>query len=326
MATDTLVNISLGKEKQAAMDRFLAKGFPTNKWEEWKYASLKSLNDFDWNWNTSEAPKHKASASLDASLQLQSLNGKFEVLSSLPAGVEILEFTDFAKQNPAFIADWANRNQILDQNSLYDLNDALTTSHQVIRVKEGTKLEKPIFHQYVADVTTASAIQTKLLIYLEKDTSITWVDDLSTNSASDSILSNYVQEVWVDESAHLTFVKTQDFAQKTTHIDHTYIYQQDNSQVDMFLVPRWNTVDGITDSHIEKWGWFTDELGRINWPDYQTRIYRNKEGLVWKNKVHERLSGYNSYANLPDDDAHFCLFHNKTIDRQEKQNNFYSTI
>jgi Fe-S cluster assembly protein SufD len=122
----------------------------------------------------------------------------------------------------------------LDQNSLYDLNDALTTSHQVIRVKEGTKLEKPIFHKYVADVTTASAIQTKLLIYLEKDTSITWVDDLSTNSASDSILSNYVQEVWVDESAHLTFVKTQDFAQKTTHIDHTYIYQQDNSQVDMF--------------------------------------------------------------------------------------------
>jgi Fe-S cluster assembly protein SufD len=29
-------------------------------------------------------------------------------------------------------------------------------------------------------------------------------------------------------------VKTQDFAQKTTHIDHTYIFQQSNSQVDMF--------------------------------------------------------------------------------------------
>ena len=42
MATDTLVNIPLGKEKQAAMDRVWAKGFPTNKWEEWKDASLKS--------------------------------------------------------------------------------------------------------------------------------------------------------------------------------------------------------------------------------------------------------------------------------------------
>lgn len=99
-----------------------------------------------------------------------------------------------------------------------------------------------------------------------------------------------------------------------------------NDEVDMFLVPRWNTVDGITEEHIEMWNWNYDDLGRINWPDYQTRIYRNKDGIVWKNKVHERLSGYISYANLPDDDAHFCLFHNKTIDRQEKQNNFYSTI
>ena len=77
MATDKLVSISLGKEKQAAMDRFLAKGFPTNKWEEWKYASLKSLNDIDWNWNSSETPTNAPATSLEASLQLQSFNGKF---------------------------------------------------------------------------------------------------------------------------------------------------------------------------------------------------------------------------------------------------------
>lgn len=109
-------------------------------------------------------------------------------------------------------------------------------------------------------------------------------------------------------------------------LENMHAILSSNSEVDMFLVPRWNTVDGITEEHIEMWNWSYDELGRINWPDYQTRIYRNKNEIVWKNKVHERLSGYNSYANLPDDDAHFCLFHNKTIDRQEKQNNFYNTI
>ena len=138
MATDTLVSISLGKEKQAAMDRFLAKGFPTNKWEEWKYASLKSLNDIDWNWNSSETPKNAIATSLEASLQLQSFNGKFTTVGSLPNGVEILEFSAFAQQNPDFITKWEKRNQILDQNSLYDLNDALTTTHQVIWVKSGS--------------------------------------------------------------------------------------------------------------------------------------------------------------------------------------------
>jgi hypothetical protein len=100
---------------------------------------------------------------------------------------------------------------------------------------------------------------------------------------------------------------------------------KENSDTDMFLVPRWNTVEGITDEHIEKWRWNYDDLGRVNWPDWQTRIYRNVENIVWKNKVHERLNGFSSYSNLPDE-IHYCLFHNKTIERQEKQNNFYNTI
>jgi len=234
MATDTLVNISLGKDKQAAMDRFLAKGFPTNKWEEWKYASLKSLNDVDWNWNTSEAPASVLPVSIASALQLKSLNGKFSAEGVLPTGVDILDFTSFAQQNPAFVQAWSNRNQILDQNSMYDLNDALTSSHQVIWIKAGIEIEKPILHQYIAEVSIASAVQSKILIYLEKGAKLTWVDDLSTHSNSEMVLSNYVQEIWVEENAHLTFVKTQDFALKTTHIDHTFIFQRANSQVDMF--------------------------------------------------------------------------------------------
>ena len=93
----------------------------------------------------------------------------------------------------------------------------------------------------------------------------------------------------------------------------------------MLLVPRWNIVEDITEEHIIKWGWKIDKKGRINWPDFQTRIYKNVENIVWQNKVHERLSGFNSYSALPDEDE-YCLFHTKTIERQEKQNDFYTKL
>lgn len=98
-----------------------------------------------------------------------------------------------------------------------------------------------------------------------------------------------------------------------------------NEDVDMFLVPRWNTVFGITPDHVSKWGWNIDDQNRVNWPDYQTRIYKNKESIVWKNKVHERIGGFDKYANLPDDEA-YCLYHMKNIDKQEYQNSFYSNM
>lgn len=100
---------------------------------------------------------------------------------------------------------------------------------------------------------------------------------------------------------------------------------QMNEDVDVFIVPRWNTVEGITEEHIRKWGWRYDELGRINFPDWQMRLYRNHPRINWVNKVHEKLEGFDKYTFLPKE-REYCLFHNKTIDKQEKQNSFYEKI
>jgi len=93
--------------------------------------------------------------------------------------------------------------------------------------------------------------------------------------------------------------------------------------VDVIAVPRINTVEGLTRDHIDKWRWFVDDNNWINYPDYQTRICANKKDIEWKNKVNERLSGWKTIANLP---YGYDLIHPKTIDRQEKQNNFYNTL
>ena len=100
---------------------------------------------------------------------------------------------------------------------------------------------------------------------------------------------------------------------------------ENNSEVDLYWVPRWNTVEGLTQEHIKMWRWNVDELERVNWPDYQTRIFKNNSDIKWKNKVHEQLGGFKNYTYLPLD-MNIHLIHDKTIERQEKQNNYYNTL
>lgn len=99
-----------------------------------------------------------------------------------------------------------------------------------------------------------------------------------------------------------------------------------NPDNDVYLVPRVNTVDGLTQEHVNKWGWNVNAMGWVNWPDYQWRIWKNKSEIKWINKVHERLDGFKSYSMLPADTEALCLYHPKTISRQEKQNKYYETL
>jgi len=98
-----------------------------------------------------------------------------------------------------------------------------------------------------------------------------------------------------------------------------------NPSIDLYWVPRVNTVDGLTQEHIDKWRWQVNEKGWVNFPDYQGRIWRNRPNIRWKNPVHEVLIGYKEHTYLPPEEE-FCFYHPKDIKRQEKQNEFYSTI
>lgn len=100
---------------------------------------------------------------------------------------------------------------------------------------------------------------------------------------------------------------------------------EENPNCDIFLVPRINIVEGITTGHIAKWGWNVTDNGWINFPDNQSRIYRNTPEIKWVNKVHEKLDGFKVWSVLPPIEE-FSLYHPKTIDKQEKQNQFYNEI
>lgn len=213
--------------QKEALDRFKAKGFPTNKWEEWKYASLKSWNEKDLDWTPSAINE-------TSSAVLQTQNGLTSIHGTLPAGVEFVSFDAFIASNSTIAAKWEQRLPILDQNSLYDLNTALVVNTQVLWVKAGVSVDQAITHDFILSAAKASAVQSRLIVYVEENASLTLIEHAFTKEGSAEVLSNFVQEIYVNEKANLTYVKEQDLAQNTTHIDHTFITQLSNSQLDLF--------------------------------------------------------------------------------------------
>lgn len=98
-----------------------------------------------------------------------------------------------------------------------------------------------------------------------------------------------------------------------------------NPEVDLYAIPRVNTVKGLTENHIRKWGWQVNEWGWVNWPDLQTRIYKNTPEIKWEGRVHEKIKGYKTYTVLPLQEE-YALQHHKSIEKQESQNNYYETL
>tara|TARA_Y100000593_G_scaffold57224_1_gene106522 strand:+ start:4338 stop:4958 length:621 start_codon:yes stop_codon:yes gene_type:complete len=184
-----------------------------------------------------------------------------------------------------------------------------------------------------------------LVINKDEQDEIVILDDYSDNKETQKILDANVSIYEIKfEQRHLM----KDYASQKNHLKKMctgdYIFNLDadelpnkelvknikeilslNPEIELFWIPRVNTVEGITQEHINKWGWNVNEKGWVNFPDYQGRIWKNRPNIKWIKPVHEILDGYKSHTFLPAEEQ-FCFYHPKTIDRQEKQNEFYDTI
>lgn len=102
-------------------------------------------------------------------------------------------------------------------------------------------------------------------------------------------------------------------------------FLKENSNIDLFIMPRINTVLNITKEWINRWGWSINEKGWVNFPDWQMRLYRNCEWVKWEGLLHSKIKGHKTYSNLPIDEM-FCIIHCKHLDKQIKQNELYNKI
>lgn len=171
------------------------------------------------------------------------------------------------------------------------------------------------------------------------------VDDNSTDVFTANLLYDYADkdkielyqhELNSDFATHKNFLNSKCTGEYIFQVDAdekfhdnllTYLHDivDNNKNIDLFLIPRVNIVNGLTEEDIRRWGWRVNEKGWVMFPDYQTRLYRNDEHIYWQGRVHEQIAGYKTQAPLPDEEE-WCLYHIKEIERQRKQNDYYATI
>lgn len=101
-----------------------------------------------------------------------------------------------------------------------------------------------------------------------------------------------------------------------------FVQQLKDTDFDVLYVPRINICPGYTQEFIKEHNFNINELGWINWPDYQGRIY--PRASKWIGAVHERIEG--SRVKSIQANPEFALWHIKSVEKQNRQNALYKSI
>lgn len=179
----------------------------------------------------------------------------------------------------------------------------------------------------------------KLSSNLKKQNEIVVIDDHSTNVDTLNIFDKYSDNIILihhklnnNYGAHKNFgiencrgdwIFQIDADEYPTDLllENIELILDQNKDNDVIWLPRCNHFSGVTDEDIQRYGWKMYD-GMVNFPDYQSRLYRNKPNIRHKKRLHERVEGFDSYTMIPPQ-KDYALVHEKTIEQQRKSNDFY---
>jgi len=162
-------------------------------------------------------------------------------------------------------------------------------------------------HEGVRDVIELYSIDSRVIHY---DRKLDGNFAEHKNSVIEKSSGDYIFHIDADEYPHDTLLRQ---LKQILEIN----------DVDLIWIPRVNTIDGMTDEHIQRWGWRVSEKKWVNYPDYQARVFRRDSEIRWTRPLHEHIIGCKTYAHLPPHEE-LSLYHPKTIQKQEQQNLYYN--
>ncbi|MCX6187215.1 MAG: Fe-S cluster assembly protein SufD [Bacteroidetes bacterium] len=235
--------------REKAFAEFDKNGFPTIKNEEWKYTNLKSI--FDKNFKStcvsSANVKNLLVDSVFNSIKANKLvfvNGSFNPeLSNIIEKDNAIVISNLAKarkENTNVFDAHFGKYAKIENESLNAMNMALMSDGAFVYVPSNKKVENPIIIMNVVDSTDINVLsQPRNLIVIEKNAEACIVESYISAGTNASFI-NVVNEIYVDENAHLEHYKIQQQTGESYQNNYTQIFQEANTNINQVTL----TLDG----------------------------------------------------------------------------------
>ena len=218
--------------KKSYLNKFIENGFPNRKQENWKFLDINQIisnNISDLSFYNDYSIENK----IDSSIFIDDL--EHNKIIFINGRIEKIDFSYEDKKQIEIIEDSYTIDKSENNNSLIDLNIALSNKHFKILIKKGYSLKKPLIIYHLSNEKMKSKnINLRLDFELEQNSSLKLIDFFSDYSEKnfmnifynfnlnrDAILKNYKIDKSLNKNLKYSF---NNIDQKQNSISETFVF------------------------------------------------------------------------------------------------------
>ena len=218
--------------KKSYLNKFIENGFPNRKQENWKFLDINQIisnNISDLSFYNDYSIENK----IDSSIFIDDL--EHNKIIFINGRIEKIDFSYENKKQIEIIEDSYTNDKSENNNSLIDLNIALSNKHSKILIKKGYSFKKPLIIYHLTNEKMKSKnINLRLDFELEQNSSLKLIDFFSDDSEKnfmnifynfnldkDAILKNYKIDKSLNKNLKYSF---NNINQKQNSISETFVF------------------------------------------------------------------------------------------------------
>jgi Fe-S cluster assembly protein SufD len=226
---------ALVEMRRAALERFMAAGFPTQRQEDWKYTNLRRLEGRTFVPAASTAvAANDARWIANAGTRVVFVNGHcMPALSSVQAqlpGMTLLTLQRWSENDPAAVAAFVAKTVPARAGALEDLNLAFFEDGVVLELSAGATPDQPVYivHQW-SDGAAQVMSSPRVIVRAGANSRCVVIEHFLGTTAGESF-TNAVCDIDIAPGASVEHYRIQQESTRAFHIGHVNVRLQQDSR------------------------------------------------------------------------------------------------
>ncbi|MDK2973414.1 MAG: Fe-S cluster assembly protein SufD [Candidatus Sumerlaeota bacterium] len=299
----------LTERRTRGFDSFAELGLPTQAMEEWRFTSLKPLQETEFTLAAPGAPV--AQEVIDcysyAGLEKHQLvfvdgiyHSELSSIAKLPKGVTLMPLRQAIVEKEDLVRQYLGRETNPDKHAFTALNDALMQDGVFLHVAAGAVAEEPIQLLFLTSERGAgTAANLRNLVILEESAEASFVETHAAAGTDAVYFTNAITEFFSAKNAKVDHYVIQRESTSAIHISSFHAYQERDSVV------RSHTIDfggGLVRHNL--WGRLDgDACEAILNGLYMLRGNQHVDNFMWVEHMKEHIPSHELYKGILDDSS-----------------------